>query len=92
MWPAMPSTASFTASLRVGCAKTLRATSSAVRSHCWARVRAGQQLGDLGTDQVGAEDLVVLGVGDDLDEADPLADSHAPCRWRRTGTVAVLTS
>ena len=41
MWPAMPSTASFIASDSVGCAKMLRATSSAVRSHCWARVSAG---------------------------------------------------
>src|SRR4051794_7415292 len=41
MCPAMPSMASFTASLSVGWAKTLRATSSAVRSHCWASVSAG---------------------------------------------------
>ena len=34
----MPSTASLTASDSVGWAKTLRATSSAVRSHFWARV------------------------------------------------------
>ena len=34
-----------------------------------------QQLGDVGADQVGAEDLVVLRVGDDLDEADRLAEA-----------------
>lgn len=34
MWPASPCTASLTASLRVGCACTLRATSCTVRSHC----------------------------------------------------------
>ena len=41
MWPAMPSTASLTASDSVGCANTLRATSSAVRSQRCARVSAG---------------------------------------------------
>ena len=45
-----------------------------------------QQLGDVGADQVGAEDLVVLRVRDDLHEADAVAEAHAPCRWRRTGT------
>lgn len=34
MWPAMPSTDSFRASDKVGCAWMLRPTSSAVRSHC----------------------------------------------------------
>ena len=41
MWPAMPMNASFIASESVGCAKMLRATSSAVRSHFWANVSAG---------------------------------------------------
>jgi hypothetical protein len=41
MWPAMPSTASFTASERLGWAWMFRPTSSAVRSHCWARVSSG---------------------------------------------------
>src|SRR5690349_1232278 len=36
----------------------------------------GQELGDVGTDHVGAEDLVVLRVRDDLDEADPVAKPH----------------
>ena len=91
MWPAMPWTASFTASTSVGWAKTLRATSSAVRSHCWASVSDRQQLGDVGADQVGADDLVVLGVGDDLHEADRLA---RPCALplAENGNVAVLTS
>ncbi len=35
----------------------------------------GEQLGDVGADHVGAEDLVELGVGDDLDEADGLAEA-----------------
>jgi hypothetical protein len=42
----------------------------------------GQQLGDVGADHVGTEDLVVLGVGDDLDEADRRRPGPSPCRWR----------
>src|SRR5690606_15369785 len=41
MCPAIPSTASLSASDKVGWAKTLRATSSAVRSHFCASVSAG---------------------------------------------------
>src|SRR5829696_5772346 len=41
MWPAIPWTASLTASPSVGCAKTVRDISSAVRSHVWARLSTG---------------------------------------------------
>src|SRR5690348_4033890 len=36
----------------------------------------GQQLGDVGPDEVGADDLVVRRVGDDLDETDGVAEAH----------------
>ncbi len=41
MWPEMPWATSFSASDSVGWACTLRATSSAVRSHSWANVSSG---------------------------------------------------
>ena len=76
MWPAMPWTASLTASDSVGWANTLRADLVGGEVPLLGEGQHGQQLGHVGADHVGAEDLVVLRVGDDLHEADRVAEAH----------------
>ena len=60
MWPSRPWSASLTASLRVGWACTLRASSLDGEVPLLGQGQLGQQLGDLGADQVRAEQLAVL--------------------------------
>ena len=61
--------ASRTASEKVGWAWQVRAMSSAVAPNSIATQTSCDQLAGLRADDVGAEDAVGLGVGEDLDEA-----------------------
>ena len=91
MWPAMPWTASLTASRqrRVGVDVAGHLGGGQVPLLGQGQLR--QQLGHVGPDQVGAEDLAVLRVRDDLDEA---AASPRPCALPLAvnGNFATLTS
>ncbi len=69
MWPMRPWKHSCSASDMVGWVCTLRASSLAVRSHFCARVSSGSSSETSWPDQVAAQQLAVLGVGDELDEA-----------------------
>ena len=69
LWPWTASAASWSASDSVGCAWIVRIISSVVASSAEQRAALGDELGRVRADDVDAEDLVVLRVGDDLDEA-----------------------
>ena len=71
--PCVACAASPTASDIVGCAWIVRISSSTVHSSRSASVASATSSVERGTDHVDAEDLVVLLVGDDLDEAFGLA-------------------
>ena len=75
MWPARPWKASCTASrqrrVRVHVARRLEGGEVPLLRER----QLGQQLGHVGADQVAAEQLEVLAVGDELDEADRLAEA-----------------
>ena len=75
MWPSRPCSASLTASLKVGCACTLRASSRRREVPHLGQGQLGQQLGHVGTDQVAAEQLPVLRVAEQLDEPDRVAEA-----------------
>ena len=86
MWPAMPWTASLTASDRRRVGEDVAGHLVGGQVPLLGQRQHRQQLGDVGADHVGAEDLVVLGVGDDLDEADRLAEALRLAVGARTGT------
>ena len=75
MCPSRPCSASLTASLRVGWACTLRASSLDGEVPLLGQGQLGQQLGDVGADQVAAEQLAVLRVAEQLDEPDGVAEA-----------------
>ena len=93
--PCAACAASPTASDIVGCAWIVRISSSTVHSSRSASVGFGDELGRARADHVHAEHLVVLLVGDDLDEAfglagDPGAAEHAELERADADVVAAL--
>ena len=73
-WPYTASAACMSASGSVGCGWMVRMISSVVDSSRRARQASEMRSVTCGPDHVDAQDLVVLGLGDDLHEAEVLAD------------------